>query len=301
MPLIAALAVALAVACLAAFLGGAYWAFDLIAAIRPQLSLVLLLLVGMLALRKWRRTALITGAVALLNLAVLAPLFLPSRPATTRELRILSFNVLASNENFAEVVDFIRQSEADLVVLHEASRPWEEALAAADLGYTISVNRHPDDIFSSLVLAPSAASVESFGFRSRDPRAVAIELADGISVLAIHPLSPYNSERADLRDRQLAWARDWVLEQDGPVIVTGDFNATPFSYSYRSLRAATGLNDSIRGFGLELSYPAEASPFFQVAIDHLLYSEGLVVVDRDLGPALGSDHLPLTVDLALVS
>lgn len=301
MPLVAALAAVLAAVSLLSFLGGLYWVFDLVAAFRPQLSLVLLPLVGILALSKWRRTALATGAVAVLNLAVLAPMFLPGQQSDTAELRILSFNVLARNENFAEVVEFIRQAEADLVVLHEASRPWVEALAAADLDYTMSVNRHPNDIYSSLVLAPADASVESFGFRPRDPRAVAIELEAGISVLAIHPLSPYSAERASIRDEQLLWARDWILDQVGPVIVTGDFNATPYSYSYRNLRAATGLHDSIRGFGLELSYPAEASPIFQVAIDHLLYSDGLEIVDRRLGPAMGSDHYPLTVDLALQS
>ena len=274
MPLVAALAAAIAVVSLAAFFGGLYWLLDLPAAFRPQLTLGLLVLGGLLALGRWRRTATAVGLVALVNLVVVSPLFLPSERAGTSQLRILSFNVLASNENYEQVVEFIRQNEADLVVLHEASLPWEEALAAADLGYVISVNRHPDDIFSSIVLAPEGAMVESYGFRLADPRAVSIEMSSGVSVLAIHPLSPYNEERADLRDRQLEWAGEWVRRQDGPVIVAGDFNASPFSYSYRRLRATTGLRDSARGYGLELSYPAEESPFSQVSIDHLLYSTG---------------------------
>jgi endonuclease/exonuclease/phosphatase (EEP) superfamily protein YafD len=36
-----------------------------------------------------------------------------------------------------------------------------------------------------------------------------------------------------------------------------------------------------------------------VPIDHLLHSEALVAYDRQLGPELGSDHLPLVVDLAI--
>ena len=36
-------------------------------------------------------------------------------------------------------------------------------------------------------------------------------------------------------------------------------------------------------------------------IDHLLESEALVGADRQLGPAMGSDHFPLVVDLQLAS
>jgi endonuclease/exonuclease/phosphatase (EEP) superfamily protein YafD len=38
----------------------------------------------------------------------------------------------------------------------------------------------------------------------------------------------------------------------------------------------------------------------QVSIDHLLHSSELAVADRRLGPPLGSDHLPLVVDLSLI-
>jgi endonuclease/exonuclease/phosphatase (EEP) superfamily protein YafD len=37
----------------------------------------------------------------------------------------------------------------------------------------------------------------------------------------------------------------------------------------------------------------------RVPIDHLLHSDTLSVVDRRLGPAMGSDHFPLIVDLQL--
>lgn len=299
MPLVAALAVAIAVISLAAFFGGLYWLLDLPAAFRPQLVLVLFVLGTVLAFGRWHRTALVVGLVMLVNLAAVAPSFLPATRAAKRDLRILSFNVLANNENYSEIIEYIRESDADVVVLHEASEPWEEAVGEAGLGYTVWLNRHPDDIFSSMVMGPADAVVESHGFRLRDPRAVSIQLASGVSVLAIHPLSPQRGSRSDLRDKQLRWAGQWVLEQVGPVVVTGDFNASPYSYPYRRLLATTDLNDSIRGFGLELSYPARLPALFQVSIDHLLYSDGIDIVDRKLGPPLGSDHFPLIVDLAV--
>jgi len=296
---VAAAAAFVAVLSLAAFFGSAWWVLDLVAAFRPQLVVGLTGAGVALAIGRWPRLAVLVLLVAVVNAVPIVPLFAGSQRGAERELRVLSFNVLAKNENYAEVVEFIRRSEADVVVLHEASEPWEDAVAAADLDYTIYKNRPSEDIFGSMVLAPADAVVESFGFRASDPRAASIELASGVSLLAIHPLSPATPRRARLRDQQLAWAGDWVLAQQGPVIVVGDFNATPYSYPYRRLVKRTGLRDSVRGFGLELSFPARRSPLLQVSIDHLLYSADLTIVDRRLGPALGSDHNPLTVDLDL--
>ncbi|MGH9892292.1 MAG: endonuclease/exonuclease/phosphatase family protein [bacterium] len=300
MLLVASAAVLLAVATLLAYLGRFSWVLDNLASFRPQLTVGLAISGLLLLAGRWPKTAAFVGTVTLINLTTLLPLFIPvSARRGAVDVRVLSFNLRSDNEEFDRVIEFIRQTKADLVVLHEASLPWEEAIASSDLGYEMTITKHRDEIFGSLVLAPPEATVESFGFRMTDPRAVEIALPNGLTVLAIHPLSPSTPRRASLRDQQFAFAADWVAEQPTPVAVVGDFNAGPFSYPYRRLRAATGLQDSIRGYGLENSYPARASPVLRVSIDHLLYSEGIGIMERTLGPAIGSDHFPLVVDLSL--
>ncbi|HEY5649843.1 MAG TPA: endonuclease/exonuclease/phosphatase family protein, partial [Acidimicrobiia bacterium] len=121
-----------------------------------------------------------------------------------------------------------------------------------------------------------------------------------VRILGSHPLSPSTEDRARLRDAQLGFARDWSAESGGRRIVAGDLNATPWSSSFRRLVANADLVNSQRGYGLELTFPSDASPLVQVPIDHVLHSDGFRVVDRRLGPALGSDHFPVVVDLALV-
>ncbi len=297
MPIVAGLAALIAGISLASYLGSFHWMLDNLASFRPQITLALLVPTVLLAIGRWRRWAMVMGVVSLLNLATIAPLFLPRSSASAANLRVLSFNLLSSNKSYVEVTEFLRTQEADLILLHEASLPWEEAVRAANLGYEIFINRHPDDIFGSLVLAPSGSVVDSFGFRIDDFRAVAVRLPSGTTVLGVHPLSPYSEERAELRDQQLSFASDWVKAQTGPVVVAGDFNAGPFSAPYRRLRGQTGLVDSIAGYGLENSYPATASPWLRVSIDQLLVTPEIEVVNRTLGPAMGSDHFPLTVDL----
>jgi endonuclease/exonuclease/phosphatase (EEP) superfamily protein YafD len=296
----------LGLATVAGFFGGSWWVLDLLAGFRHQLAIALTVCALVAAFARWRKTAVAIGLLAAVNLALVVPLYIgPSRPQT-RELRIVSFNVLASNRRFAEVVDFIRGSEADVVVLHEVTSRWEQEIEEAaatfdDWPYEITEARARGDLFGSMVLVESGAAVESFGFALTDPRAIEILLPDGVALLAIHPLSPSSEFRALQNDRQFLFATDWAAGQDGPAIVVGDFNATPWSYAFRRLISTAGLSNSARGFGLDLSYPADGNPLIRVPIDHLLFSEGLAVVDRRLGPAMGSDHFPLTVDMALVA
>jgi endonuclease/exonuclease/phosphatase (EEP) superfamily protein YafD len=296
----------LGLATVAGFFGGSWWVLDLLAGFRHQLAVGLMICTLVAVLARWKKTAVAIGLLAAVNLALVVPLYIgPNRPETS-ELRIVSFNVLASNRRFAEVVDFIRGSEADVVVLHEVTSRWEQEIEEAaaafdDWPYEITEARARGDLFGSLVLVEAGAVVESFGFALTDPRAIEILLPDGVALLAIHPLSPSSEFRAQQNDRQLLFAANWAAGQNGPTIVVGDFNATPWSYPFRRLVSSTELSNSARGFGLDLSYPADGNPLIRVPIDHLLFSDGLAVVDRRLGPAMGSDHFPLTVDLALVA
>ncbi|MGH8927316.1 MAG: endonuclease/exonuclease/phosphatase family protein, partial [Acidimicrobiia bacterium] len=224
----------------------------------------------------------------------------------TAQLRVVSYNILGSNKHFDEVVNFIRASGADVVVLHEVTRRWEGVIEEASLTdgdwpYEVTRSRAAGDLFGTLVLAPTGSRVTSFGFGVTDPRAIEISLPEGIKMLAIHPLSPYTRFRASQNDQQLQFAANWARRQHGPTVVFGDFNSTPWSYPFRRLVAETGLRNSEHGFGLDLSYPADRNPFLRIPIDHLLHSADLATVDRHLGPALGSDHFPLTVDLAMVA
>ena len=82
----------------------------------------------------------------------------------------------------------------------------------------------------------------------------------------------------------------------GSRIVVGDMNTHRRLAPLRRLPPRRGLRDSRLGFGRQPSWPTW-SPY-RIAIDHAFVSDDLAVVDRRLGPAIGSDHFPLILDLA---
>lgn len=301
-------AVALAVASLAAFGGEWIWWLDVLANFRAQFVVGLAVFGLIIMMSRWRKTGYGILGVALANLVVVIPLYIGS-PAEARiespSIRVMSFNLLSTNESYSEVIDYIRSIDPDLILLHEASRPWEVAIDSAGLGYEIVRARSDDLIFGTLALVRGDdVTAVTFGFASSSPRAVSLVYRPpgwntSLSVLATHPLAPTDAERADLRDAQIGFATNWAAQQTGAFFVVGDFNATPWSYPFRRLMAGTELRNSQRGFGLQPSFPTTSNLLLRVPIDHLVHSEALEVTGRHLGPALGSDHFPLVVDLQL--
>jgi endonuclease/exonuclease/phosphatase family metal-dependent hydrolase len=75
-----------------------------------------------------------------------------------------------------------------------------------------------------------------------------------------------------------------------PVIVAGDFNDTPVSYTYRVMRR--GLNDAFveAGYGAGFTYRGKYPPN---RIDYILYSEGIECSDFDIVKVRYSDHYPV--------
>lgn len=303
-------AVALALVSLAAFFGRWVWWLDVLANFRAQYVVGLAVFGLVTLMSRWRRTGYAILGVGLINLILVLPLYVgsPADPAVeAQSLRVMSFNLLSTNENYSGVIEYIETIDPDLVLLHEASRPWEVAMESAGLDYQIIRPRSDDLIFGTLVLVRGEdVEAVSYGFAAASPRAVALSYvppgwSTELTALGIHPLAPTDEERAQLRNAQIDFAADWAEQQTGAFFVVGDFNATPWSYPFRRLLDTAELENSQIGFGLQPSFSTDSNLLLRVPIDHLVLSAALEVTNRQLGPALGSDHFPLVVDLQVVS
>lgn len=84
--------------------------------------------------------------------------------------------------------------------------------------------------------------------------------------------------------------KDQVNRSPFPVIVAGDFNDTPVSYSYRKIRK--GLNDSFvnSGYGAGFTYKGNYPPN---RIDYILYDNSLINSYFEIIKVRYSDHYPI--------
>ena len=90
-----------------------------------------------------------------------------------------------------------------------------------------------------------------------------------------------------------------VATLDGPVVVAGDLNVTPWSGHFRHLLSVSQLADSRTGYGLQLSWPAVSFLPALMPIDHILVSEQVQVLERQTSPPIGSDHRAVWADIVI--
>ncbi len=227
-------------------------------------------------------------------------------------LRLMAFNVLTRNPSKAEVMDYIGSEQADILALIETDERWLSALRERLPDYTIVAAAPQDDNFGMLLAIRGTreglevdASRVIYDLAESERSLPAIEArlrVDGrpLDLLQVHTTPPGGAYYSQLRDRQLAGAADWAAGRSARHIVLGDLNITPFSPQFDTLLRDRGLLDSTRGHGFQATWPMPGSALMGIPIDHVLHGPGIRVLDRRIGPILGSDHRPVVVDLLLV-
>jgi len=310
----ALLTVGVGLACAASalpFLARAWWALELTCHFRMHYFLFLapasvLLLIG----RKPRRAAL-AGAFALLNLALIVPVYAGGPPpdASGTACRVLWINVHRFNTRYEEVRRFIGEADADVVAIAEVNAAWMRELAPLIEQYPTFVALPAESSFGIMLMSRlplKDAHIQLLstdgGARPGTPCTVAHLELDGreVLLLGVHVVPPMSSSSAARRNDGLKEVAALARGEHSEVVIMGDLNATPWSPYFTELLRAGGLRDSRRGFGIHATWPA---PFgvLGIPIDHCLVSPGVVVRDRRVGPQVGSDHRPLMVDFSLAA
>jgi endonuclease/exonuclease/phosphatase (EEP) superfamily protein YafD len=211
-------------------------------------------------------------------------------------------NVNFYNREFAAAVEFFRETDPDVLVIVEANDTWMAALEPLrrELPHVFV---EPGSRLGVAVMSRYPMEAEAAFFTSKkNPSAVArVDTPHGpLRIIGTHPRSPVTKRRAHLRDVQLDAVAALARTYAEPTVLMGDLNTTPWGHAFRALVADSGLNDTSRGVGYQWSWPSTFWPM-ALPIDHALVSDGIRVLDRRIGPSIGSDHLPLVLDIALAA
>jgi endonuclease/exonuclease/phosphatase (EEP) superfamily protein YafD len=216
-------------------------------------------------------------------------------------VRILVVNVLSDNASFDAVARLVADTKPDIVGLLEVTPRWLGSLAPAFTDYPHRVEEpHERGNFGIAVYSrvPLKGGVEALG--SQLPTIVATADVQGgaVGLVVTHTMPPVDTIGLDMQLSQLDAVARRAHELGGRVIVMGDLNATPWSAPFRGFVAATGLCDTRAGFGLQASFPA-SSLVMRIPLDHVLVSCAIGVRSRIIERDVGSDHLPVLVDLVV--
>jgi len=291
---------------IAGYLPSRHWIVDLPACFPVQAGAALLLGATVLfaARRKWLGLIWLLGALAA-AWAVVPGWVIASgvRPGNGPVLTVLSMNLARGNEpNVARALAIIHEAKPDVVFLSELTPSWQRALRPA-LAEFPHRHLHPDPGYFGLGLLSKrplrGAVTIPLGYSWAPAITATIVTPDGpIGLLGIHTPRPGRGDRCVERDAALAAVPAALTGLPARRVVIGDFNATPWTQSFRELVETTSLHHA-SGDNFRPTWPMQYPWPFRIPIDHVL-TGGSITADRvEIGESFGSDHAPLLVQLRL--
>lgn len=217
----------------------------------------------------------------------------PVGVARTADISIVTLNTWDAVDNVDRLKAYFSTAPADVVVLSEIGPPKRALLEALKPIY-------PYQTECAATWECSLALVSRIPFEaggavhySKDmPAFVWARFAGSLTVIGTHIFRP--SRNPWLHVRETTAVARFIRNLEGSVVLVGDLNMSPWSYSFRSLKAQTGLQSPGH---FTPSWPAWPLPVPQVALDHVLISSDLAFAAVRAGPAVGSDHLPMFAQL----
>lgn len=303
------LSIALIAISIAAYCSSANQILELISHFRILFAALGLLLVLVTLPFKNVKAIALAASAFLVNFAAFAPLYLPAQREShsppdaedMHRLKIMQFNLWGGkNKKYFAVAQTIIQANPDVIGFSEITPTWLIALKAGLANYPYMITDTTGGgiaIFSRLPL--ESKEIRYYSPLKR-PRAIAkVKLAGGhFTLIFAHPFIPL--KHTAMRNEEFAIYANEAVEasKSGPVIVAGDLNCTPFSNDFRKLLNDGQLTDTEQGFGPQPSWSTQQK-ITLFPIDHCLVSKEIVTLKRYTGEDIGSDHLPVVVELEM--
>jgi endonuclease/exonuclease/phosphatase (EEP) superfamily protein YafD len=282
----------------------------------PRLQIAAVLAVALLAFWWAGPRGVFAGVVTLASLVALGwqvwmiapytPVWPPQMLAATAcpegaRVRFLMANVLQDNRNSEAVLQVVRDTEPDLVLLTEIDAWWADEMAELAVSHPQTIleprsNTYGMGLWSRLPLEGGAVrhllddDIPSILTR--------VALPDGttFTLWGVHPTPPRPGDDTEERDAELLIVAKEAANATGPAVVAGDLNDVAWSSTTTLFQKISGLIDPRIGRGLHATFNANW-PLMKWPLDHLFASTEWTLGAFRLLPDIGSDHFPVLVEL----
>lgn len=218
-----------------------------------------------------------------------------------KNLTLVQFNLRNKNEKYGKFKEYVRKLHPQIICLQEYTRGWEAALAELKKDYPYQISQTREDPFGIAIFSryPMLHSeILALGRAGLPSAYCQVEIGGRtVGILSTHPFPPLNATAYASRNGQYRDIADFIARNDSAsFVLAGDLNCAPWSACFGDLLSRAHLRDSRIGFGIGQSWPSDWW-ILRIPIDHVLTSRNIDTVRRDVGENLGSDHLPVYVEL----
>lgn len=290
-----------------------FWFSSAVLTLTLHLGLIQLAVLGFALYRRHWRLAAATTPLSVLPLMLLGWGAVPRTPlpAEGPTLRLMSINLLNSNDHRKAIVGEILEANPDVIAFQEYTPEWRKTLLDR-LGekWPHHIEESQSDSFGAAVFSkvPFSGIDSRIDLGNSGVPAFRAELVhDGKIwvVYNIHNLPPRTLEYVAVQRSQFRDLLERVRAESYPTVVCGDMNWTQYSW-YNYVLAANGFQEShdYAGAGLGNTWPVNGTlryaPVPGFRIDHFYFGNGVTCLTHRTGIGSGSDHRPIIAEFGLL-
>jgi endonuclease/exonuclease/phosphatase (EEP) superfamily protein YafD len=294
----------------ASLLASWYWVFELISNFHPQLvaaSLFLFLLsflAGRFRLALTLFCCLIVNVLPLVDYFETKSLARIDASAVTTDVRVLAFNAHRSIGALEKLNVQISEEQPTFVLLTEFPSDLEKIIGELAQTYPHIVYETKNSPFDVLFL--SAWPIKTWEIKRKldflpllKAEVCSPDNKDYcMTIFGLHAPRPLSEVGVRIQTNILQQISQMANERNGPVLVMGDLNTTPWTPTFSRFIKTSQLRNSAMGFQWQSTWLSR-SPLFGLALDHILINRYVSTRNWWVGNALGSDHFPVAADLTV--
>ncbi len=224
--------------------------------------------------------------------------------AKKTDINLLQLNLFHRNSNKQAVINLIQKHNPDVITFQEVSPRNRKIINKLSKSYPYRMLCHSSGVRSIAILSrfPKASKRSQGCIKSKGLGWMQIRVNNKlVSVASIHLRWPYPYNQRS----QIKFLDKHLRAIPRPVLLAGDFNATPWSDALRKITKATNTN--VVG-GLRLTYHLDLKRWrtfrklpldftIGLPIDHVLTSPKLNVHTILKEQFVGSDHFPIVAKM----
>ena len=292
-----------------------HWLADIVTNLRMQQVIGLVGIAVVLTIgRKWK-WLLCTGVLLCIHGSWFSGALVrgisnnPQQSQNQPELVVMTANVLTSNRQYDAILAQIESADADVFAILELGTPLHERLEkelATSYPHRVTIPQDLGNFGIGLYSRHPLSDIDRFATNIQSIESIAATVKRGSNsyrIIATHPLPPMGEEKFRSRNEHLQILADRVskLHSSNPdlsAIVMGDLNLTPWSPFFAHFESQSGLtlaatnNDIVPTWYTKPMFP------FGLVLDHVLISDDLRCLHREIGPDIGSDHRAVIVTVS---
>lgn len=278
------------------------WLFDILAHFFTQYFIIFLIgIITLLTIKQYKLAIIFTPFFVYVTILI-GHLYVGENKDTslTESLKVSAVNVLSSNQNFQLLQDFIKKEKPDILILQEVTPIWIDQLKDDLQIFPYRFEQPQYDNFGIAFYSKiPLQNIEVEYFNDRKIPSIVSNFEwqnEWFTFVATHPVPPINTTYFGIRNEQFQRLSNYLNQFQTSKIVIGDLNTTSFSKHFRQFKKSTNLIDSRKGFGLQTTWRS-LKPLVSLTLDHCLVSEKVKVKSRKVGDDIGSDHLPIVLEI----